>query len=85
MIPGLSVASMNGEYCCGNAGAMGFKQEFHRLSIRIASRLLQKIKSQDPQVLLTDCLSCRMQFHQLTPYDVRHPIEILSKAYRSAE
>ena len=83
LIPGVTVAPVNGDYCCGNAGVMGFKQEFHRLSIRIASRLIQKIRDLDPQVLLTDCLSCRIQFNQLTPYDVRHPIEIMKESYRN--
>ena len=81
LIPELSLDTINGNYCCGNAGIMGFKQEFHQLSIKIASRLIAKIKSMNPEVLATDCLSCRIQFNQLTPYKVLHPIQIIKESY----
>ena len=64
-----------------NAGIMGFKEEFHQLSIKIASRLIAKIKSMNPGVLVTDCLSCRMQFNHLTHYKVLHPIQIIKESY----
>jgi glycerol-3-phosphate dehydrogenase subunit C len=81
LIPGFSMNVIEGLYCCGNAGIMGFKREFHRLSIRIASRLITKIKALNPDVLATDCLSCRIQFNQLTPYKVMHPIELIKESY----
>jgi glycerol-3-phosphate dehydrogenase subunit C len=81
LIPGVSVDSINGNYCCGNGGIMGFKEEFHHSSIKIASRLIAKIKSLTPDVLVTDCLSCRIQFNQITPYKVLHPIEIIRESY----
>jgi glycerol-3-phosphate dehydrogenase subunit C len=81
LIPGLSVDSIDGNYCCGNGGIMGFKEEFHHSSIKIASRLIAKIKGMDPEVLATDCLSCRIQFNQITPYKVLHPIEIIKQSY----
>ena len=81
LIPGVSAGSINGNYCCGNGGIMGFKQEFHRSSIKIASRLIAKIKGLNPEVLTTDCLSCRLQFNQLTPYNILHPIEIIEESY----
>ena len=34
-----------------------------------------------PERLVTDCLSCRMQFNQLLPVDVVHPVEILRESY----
>jgi glycerol-3-phosphate dehydrogenase subunit C len=77
----MSVEPINGNYCCGLAGVMGFKQEFHQLSIRIASTLIAKIRSMNPEVIATDCLSCRNQFNQLTPYRVLHPIQIIKESY----
>jgi glycerol-3-phosphate dehydrogenase subunit C len=62
-------------------GIMGFKREFHETSIHLGNRLMAKIKEFDPERLITDCLSCRLQFNQLLPYEVYHPIEILQKAY----
>ena len=85
LIPGLSIESIQGDYCCGNGGVMGFKKDFHQLSIRIASRLIGRIKGINPEVLITDCLSCRMQFKQLTSYRVLHPIEIIKKSYGNYE
>ena len=85
LIPGISVEPIQGDYCCGNGGVMGFKQEYHHLSIKIASRLIGKIKSINPEVLATDCLSCKIQFNQLTPYRVVHPIEIIKESYGNYE
>ena len=81
LIPELSLDSINGNYCCGNGGIMGFKQEFYRSSIKIATRLIAKIKGLNPDLLTTDCLSCRLQFNQLTPYKVLHPIQIILESY----
>ena len=81
LIPGFKIASINGSYCCGNAGIMGFKEEFYQNSIKIAGRLISAIRKLDPKLLTTECLSCRLQFQQLTNYRVKHPIEITQEAY----
>ena len=85
LIPGFKMTSINGSYCCGNAGIMGFKKDFYHNSIKIAGRLIGAIKKLDPQLLTTECLSCRLQFNHLTPYRVRHPIEIMRDAYGKDE
>jgi len=81
LIPDLSLNAVIGNFCCGNGGIMGFKMEFHHSSIKIASRLITRIKGLNPKVLATDCLSCRLQFNQLTSYHVLHPIEIINQSY----
>jgi len=82
LIPGITIAAVDWSlYCCGMAGIMGFKKEFHDSSIRIGSRLIEKIKEINPDKLVTDCLSCRLQFNQLTPYTSLHPLEILKESY----
>ncbi|MFC1836469.1 heterodisulfide reductase-related iron-sulfur binding cluster [Thermodesulfobacteriota bacterium] len=81
-IPGVSVDTNDGPfYCCGVAGVMGFKREFHKNSIKIGGKLMGKIRKLDTERLVTDCLSCRTQFNQLTAYQVFHPIEIMKEAY----
>ena len=86
LIPGISISPIAGDfYCCGNAGIMGFKSDFHRNAVKIGSRLKAKIKQLAPEQLLTDCLSCRMQFNQTLPYPVYHPIEILKASYQRAK
>ena len=82
LLPDIDLEPVDGSlYCCGMGGIMGFKREFHETSIHLSSRLMTKIKEADPQRVITDCLSCRLQFNQLLPYEVYHPIEILKKAY----
>jgi glycerol-3-phosphate dehydrogenase subunit C len=83
LIPGLSTEAIDEIYCCGNAGIMGFKSYFHPLSIKISGRLIAKLKRIDPKVIATDCISCRLQFNQLTPYRVLHPLEIIKESYRN--
>ena len=63
---------------------MGFKQDFHDTSLRIGARLLDKIRLDPPQLLVTDCLSCRIQFQQAFPVKVIHPVELLRESYRDS-
>jgi glycerol-3-phosphate dehydrogenase subunit C len=82
IIPGITLESIKGNlFCCGMAGIMGFKKEFHHASIHLGGRLINKIKALSPENIVTDCLSCRLQFTQLTPHKVIHPIEVLNHAY----
>ena len=81
LLPGVSLEPVDGSlYCCGMGGIMGFKQEFHDTSVQLGNKLMAKIKELDPAMLVTDCLSCRLQFKQLLPHKVYHPIEILNDA-----
>ena len=85
-IPGMRLEVISGAfYCCGLAGVMGFKRDFHETSVQLGSPLMQKIQTVDPETIVTDCLSCRLQFNQLLPYKVVHPIEVLKESYASSE
>lgn len=82
LIPGISLEEIEGTFhCCGIAGIMGFKREFHEVSVSMGKRLMERIRALGPQRLVTDCLSCRIQFNQMLPYEVSHPVEILRDAY----
>ncbi len=83
LIPGLSLEAIDEIYCCGNGGVMGFKKSFHPLSIKISGRLIARFKRIDPDLIATDCLSCRLQFNQLTPYRVLHSLEIIKESYNN--
>ena len=84
LVPGLSVENDGGPFdCCGMAGGMGFKREFHEASIAVGSRLMKKIEAANPEKVLSDCFGCRMQFNQLLPYEVCHPVEILRDSYEA--
>lgn len=84
LIPGLEAESIgDGFDCCGQGGLMGFKRDFHDISLRIGARLLGKIDAAGSGRLATDCLSCRIQFQQARPVAVAHPVELLRDAYRA--
>ena len=86
LVPGISMENVGGTFdCCGISGIMGFKKEFHAVSLAMGSRLMAKIKAIAPETLVTDCLSCRIQFNQELPYPVLHPVEVLNNAYRELE
>lgn len=81
LIPGLAIEPVgSGMDCCGMGGNFGFKADFHDKSLAIGQPLMSKIRTKDPQAIVTDCLSCRLQFGHTLPYPVFHPIEILALA-----
>jgi glycerol-3-phosphate dehydrogenase subunit C len=64
-------------------GNFGFKTSFHETSLALGRSLMEKIRAREPQAIVTDCLSCRLQFQQVLPYPIFHPVEILARAYRT--
>jgi glycerol-3-phosphate dehydrogenase subunit C len=84
LIPRLSIQSVGGAMdCCGMGGSLGFKKNFHEASIKLGQPLMEKIKKVEPETIITDCLSCRLQFNHTLPYPVLHPLELISKAYEA--
>ncbi|MDD2735335.1 MAG: heterodisulfide reductase-related iron-sulfur binding cluster [Desulfuromonadaceae bacterium] len=84
-IPGLTIDSIGGGIdCCGMGGNFGFKTDFHEKSLIIGKPLMEKIRKKAPQAIITDCMSCRLQFNHVLPYPVFHPMEILARAYQNA-
>ena len=82
LVPRSSVEAVGGTYdCCGISGIMGLKRGFHHASLAMGRPLMDKIVKIDPEKLLCDCLSCRIQFNQALPYKVLHPVEILNESY----
>ena len=75
---GERVSSIDGEmHCCGMAGIMGFKNEFYESSRKLGQSLMDVLNEMAPGQVVTDCLSCRLQIEQFTPFPVKHPIELL--------
>ncbi len=80
-IPGADVDTFrNILYCCGMSGITGYKKSLYPLSVELGKRLVEKIDEYEPDIIATDCLSCRTQFAHLTRYRVLHPLEILYRA-----
>ncbi len=81
-IPGLTLQIVGGAMdCCGMGGALGFKKDFYGDSVSIGSPIAAKIQALTPEAVVTDCLSCRLQFQHLLACPVYHPLEILMRAY----
>ncbi len=84
LVPQVSIENAGGAFdCCGLSGIMGFKKEFHAISLAMGRPLMDKIRAIDPEILVTDCLSCRIQFNQELSYPVLHPVEVLNNSYRA--
>jgi glycerol-3-phosphate dehydrogenase subunit C len=82
IIPGLSIEQVGGSMdCCGMGGSLGYKKGFHEQSESLGGNLAAKIRRASPDTVITDCLSCRLQFQHMLPFPVFHPLEILLLAY----
>lgn len=85
-VPQLKIKKLEDKfYCCGMAGIMGYKREFHDASIEMGQKLMQRIREINPEMIFTDCLSCRLQFENLLQYPVRHPAQMLEQAYNGGK
>jgi len=83
LVPGLELSRIGGSMdCCGMGGSLGFKKSFHDASVGLGQPLAEKITGASPEAIVTDCLSCRLQFRHLLPsLPVFHPLEIIASAY----
>jgi len=84
LIPGITIEPVGGLDCCGMGGNFGFKADFHVKSLAVGRPLMEKIREKAPQGIITDCMSCSLQFRHALPYPVFHPMEILARAYRDS-
>ncbi len=62
-------------------GNFGFKASFHEASLEIGRPVFDSITQLAPDAIVTDCISCRLQFAHTLDYPVVHPVEILARAY----
>ena len=79
MIPGVDLTLLDSR-CCGIAGTYGFKKENYRYSQDIGEPLFRQIESINPDLVATDCETCRWQIEMSTPYRVENPVTILAMA-----
>ena len=78
-IPGLDLVILNSE-CCGMSGTYGFKREYAGISRDIGTQLFKKIDAADPEIVITDCVTCKWQIENYTSYRVLHPVSVLAMA-----
>ncbi|MFP4475570.1 MAG: anaerobic glycerol-3-phosphate dehydrogenase subunit GlpC [Desulfatibacillaceae bacterium] len=80
-IPGLELTVLSSE-CCGMSGTYGYKKEYYDISQEIGSRLFRQVADIDPDVVVTDCESCKWQIEMNTKKAAPHPITLLALAIR---
>jgi len=79
MIPGVSL-SVPEQHCCGIAGTFGFKKENYNYSQKIGEGLFSVLKESEPDIVATDCETCKWQIEMSSPFKVLNPISILAEA-----
>ena len=79
MIPGLELTVLD-QQCCGVAGTYGFKGENKKISKAIGAPLFDKLKALSPDIVATDCETCKWQIEMNTGLTVANPLSILADA-----
>lgn len=81
MISGIELTVLD-SCCCGIAGTYGFKRENRAVSREVGRPLFEQIRSLEPDLVVTDCETCRWQIEMNTGLPVAHPVTLL---YQSLE
>ena len=79
MIHGLDLKVLE-QKCCGISGTFGFKKENYAISQKIGSQLYERIYAANPEVVITDCETCKWQIEGACGIPVFNPISILVQA-----
>lgn len=79
MIPGVKFVKLD-SHCCGIAGTYGFKKENYNYSQEIGEPLFEQIRNINPDIVATDCETCKWQIEMSTGYHVDNPVSIIADA-----
>ena len=79
-IPELELVNLDSG-CCGMAGTFGMKADTFDFSMRTGKPLFDKIAETAPDLVASECSTCRMQIGAATGIPTAHPVELLAKAY----
>nr|WP_320017051.1 heterodisulfide reductase-related iron-sulfur binding cluster [uncultured Desulfobacter sp.] len=77
-ISGTDIIQVGGALnCCGMGGHLGYKKSFYQAAQKIGNPLFEKFRNEKHRTIITDCLSCRIQFQHELPMDIYHPVQLL--------
>lgn len=79
-IPGIEVIDL-ASGCCGMAGTFGMKVGTYDLSLRAGQPLFERVSQVAPDLIATECSTCRMQLAEATGVKCLHPVVLLAQAY----
>lgn len=67
--------------CCGMAGTFGMKASAYDLSLAAGAPLFERVSEVAPDLLASECSTCRMQLTHVLGIEAVHPITLLASAY----
>lgn len=78
-IPGLELVNLDAG-CCGMAGTFGMKAGTFDLSMETGRPLFERVAEVAPDLIASECSTCRMQLEQATRRPTTHPAQLLAGA-----
>ena len=79
-IPGIEVIDLAAG-CCGMAGTFGMKRETYDFSMLTGAPRFERIAALAPDLVTSECSTCRMQIAEATSLQTVHPVILLAAAY----
>ncbi|OGF66073.1 MAG: hypothetical protein A2Y62_00245 [Candidatus Fischerbacteria bacterium RBG_13_37_8] len=79
LVPGITFCTYE-DTCCGMAGTFGMQKENFEVSMRIGSKLFTALREVNPEQIVTNCGTCKMQLELGLSRKVLHPVELLVAA-----
>lgn len=77
---GVDVSDL-GAGCCGLSGTFGMQKKNYDLADTISQSLRKAIDASATRNALTECAACKMQIEHLGTATVRHPVQLIARAY----
>ena len=81
-IPDLELVNLDAG-CCGMAGTFGMKAGTFDLSMETGRPLFERVAEVAPDLIASECSTCRMQLEQATGRPTTHPAQLLAGALRT--
>ncbi len=81
-IPGITLNLLPSQ-CCGSAGTYGFKSENYETSIKIGQPVFDHISANKPDIVVTDCETCKWQIEENTQSEAIHPVSLIAMAVKA--
>ena len=79
-IPGVELIDLAAG-CCGMAGTFGMKAGTYDFSLQTGRPLFERIAEVSPDLIASECSTCRMQLAQATGLGTVHPATLLAESY----
>ena len=79
-IPGVEVVDLAAG-CCGMAGTFGMKTGTYELSLEVGRPLFDRVATVAPDLIVSECSTCRLQLAHATGRETVHPVTLLAQAY----